>query len=248
MAFHYSPKIVTDGLVLYLDAANTKSYTGSGTTVNNLSLPETGSLINGVIFDSSDNGYFNFDGTNDKIDLGPRISSLNLTYPFTIDVWVNINATLNTTSPRGIFSTSNTTSIIRYYGISLQLGNIYNGSGNYKVLLNVGNGVSAGTTGRRSFITNDEVIIGNQWCHIVGIINSGPTFKLYINGQEKPGTLSGDGGALVWGVNTITEIGSSNAYNEVLAGKVSNVKFYNSILTPNEILQNYNATKTRYGL
>jgi hypothetical protein len=216
--------------------------------VNNLAFPETGSLVNGVIFDSADNGYFGFDGTNDKINLGPRISALNLTYPFTIDVWVNVNATLNTTTIRGIFSTSNTPTTIAYYGISLLLGNAFNGSGNYKAFLNVGNGISSGTTGRRSFITDDEVIIGNQWCHVVGVINSGPTFKIYINGQEKPGTLSGTGGALVWGVNTTTEVGPSNAFNEVLAGKVSNVKFYNSILTPTEILQNYNTTKTRYGL
>jgi hypothetical protein len=248
MSGNIAPKLVTDRLLLYIDAANPNSYAGTGTIVNNLVFSETGSLINGVSFDPTNNGSFGFDGTNDKIDLGPRISALNLTYPFTIDLWVNVNATLNTTFTRGIFATSNITSISRYYGVSLQLGNTYNGTGNYVALLNVGNGVSAGTNGRRSFATNDEVIIGDQWCHVVGIITTGPDFKLYVNGQKKEGTLSGTGGALVWGSNTITEIGPSNAYNSILVGKVSNVKFYNKELSPQEVLQNYNATKTRYGL
>jgi hypothetical protein len=241
-------QIVKDKLILYLDGANPKSYISSATTVNNLAFPETGTLVNGVLFNNENKGYFTLDGTNDKIDFGTRISSLNLTFPFSVDLWINVNPTGNTTTTRGIFSTSNTPTTIAYYGVFIQLSNAYNGSGNYRLSLSVGNGVSPGTTGRLTLATSNEVLTGGTWCHVVGTIDSGPTFKIYVNGIERSGTLSGTGGGLNWGVNTTTEIGPSNAYNNILVGSVSNLKFYNKLLSQKEVLQNFNADKYRYNL
>jgi hypothetical protein len=81
--------IVVDGLVLYLDAANTKSYLGSGTTWSDLSRSENnGALINGPNFNTSNNGVISFDGTNDSVQI-PNSSSLNFgTGDFTIIIWV----------------------------------------------------------------------------------------------------------------------------------------------------------------
>jgi hypothetical protein len=63
MSLNYSPRIVTDGLVLYLDAANTKSYFGSGASWNDLSRSRINSdLINGPTF-NNDNGGRNLKGT-----------------------------------------------------------------------------------------------------------------------------------------------------------------------------------------
>ena len=56
MAFNYSPKIVTDGLVFYLDAANTKSYIGSGTTWTDLSRGDNSGILNGAVFNSLNGG------------------------------------------------------------------------------------------------------------------------------------------------------------------------------------------------
>ena len=71
MAFSYSPKIVTDGLVLYLDAANNRSYPGSGTTWTDLSRGgNNGTLTNGPTFNGANGGSIVFDGTNDFIDCG----------------------------------------------------------------------------------------------------------------------------------------------------------------------------------
>lgn len=67
------PNIVTDGLVLYLDAANTKSYPGSGTTWNDLSgNGNNGTLINGYIFNSIGNGNLVFDGSNDYVNINAQ--------------------------------------------------------------------------------------------------------------------------------------------------------------------------------
>ena len=74
MAFSYSPKIVTDGLVLYLDAANPYSYVSGSTAWNDISRTRTsGSLVNGPTFSSANNGSIVFDGTNDYVNVPPVI-------------------------------------------------------------------------------------------------------------------------------------------------------------------------------
>jgi hypothetical protein len=66
MAFNYSPKIVTDGLVLYLDAANSKSYVSGSTTWSDLSRGgNNGTLTNGPTYSSAKGGIIILDGSND---------------------------------------------------------------------------------------------------------------------------------------------------------------------------------------
>lgn len=242
-------RIITDGLLLYFDGANPRSYVSPLTTVDNLVFDETGTLDNGVTYNTNNKGFFTLDGTNDKISFGTRLSSLNLSYPFTVDLWINVNPTGNITTNRGVFSTSNVPTVSAYYGVTIQLGSSYNGSGNYKLSVGVGNGVSAGTTGRRTLLTNNEVLTGGTWCHVVATYDTGPTFKVYVNGVEKLGTLSGTGGGLVWGIGTFTEVGPSNGgYNNYLNGSVANLKFYNKLLSQADVLNNFNVTRSRFGV
>jgi hypothetical protein len=79
MGLYHSPRIVTDGLVLCLDAGNRKSYPGSGTTWTDLSgRGNNGTLVNGVVFSNSNGGIFDFDGTDDYISI--PINLTNTTY------------------------------------------------------------------------------------------------------------------------------------------------------------------------
>ena len=88
MSGNVSKPIITDGLVLALDAANKKSYPGSGTTWNDLSgNNNTGTLTNGPTFDSSNNGSIDFDGTDDFVECS-KISSTN----FTNSVWMKVDS------------------------------------------------------------------------------------------------------------------------------------------------------------
>ena len=81
-------KSVTDNLVLSLDAANIKSYIGSGTTWSDLSgNNNTAALTNGPTFTSSFGGSIIFDGTNDTAD----ITTIDLRTSFTYECWVNMN-------------------------------------------------------------------------------------------------------------------------------------------------------------
>jgi len=80
MGIAYNPRIVTDGLVLSLDAANTKSYPGSGTTWTDLSgNGNNGTLVNGPTYSGSNGGVIVLDGVNDYIDIPINLSTSNYT-------------------------------------------------------------------------------------------------------------------------------------------------------------------------
>ena len=87
MASHSGPDIIEDGLVLALDAANTKSYGGSGTTWSDLSGNGNDGTIDGATHNSD--GYFAFDGSNDYVDIGNVLNQ----FPITISAWTKTNST-----------------------------------------------------------------------------------------------------------------------------------------------------------
>ena len=89
MALEHHPRIVTNGLFLYYDFANYRSYSGSGITINNLISGYGGTLVNGPTFSSSNLGYVSFDGSNDYAQLTlPALTSWSFSfwiYNHTID-------------------------------------------------------------------------------------------------------------------------------------------------------------------
>ena len=90
MGLAHSPRIVTEGLVLALDAGNTKSYPGSGTTWTDLSgKGNNGSLtsMNGNNYNSANGGYLDFDGSIDQINCGSSDDFAFGTGDFTIEFW-----------------------------------------------------------------------------------------------------------------------------------------------------------------
>jgi hypothetical protein len=94
MAVNYSPKIITDGLVLYLDAANTRSYPGSGTVWSDLSRGgNNGTLRNGPTFNSGNGGSIVFDGVNDYASF-PNNTNLD-NQKITMENWVYPTITLS---------------------------------------------------------------------------------------------------------------------------------------------------------
>jgi hypothetical protein len=88
MGISAGPSGVSDGLVFQLDAANLRSYSGSGNTANGLVSGIGGTLVNGVGFSSINGGSFIFDGTNDYIELGTSIQNYSV---FTTSFWINFN-------------------------------------------------------------------------------------------------------------------------------------------------------------
>lgn len=218
MAFNYSPKIVTDGLVLYLDAANTKSYVSGSLTWNDISRTNNnGTLTNGPTYTSTFGGSIVFDGTNDSV---VSTNTVNITGSSTrtMNIWFRSTGTISTRQALAYFG-SETTNGRSYIEIE---------SSQFKF-----------NTGAVSF---GGAVVANAWYN--GVITfDGSILLVYLNGvQVNIGTptLNTGLGTLILG-RFITNIFP-------LTGNIAQFSLYNRALSAQEILRNYEATKTRFGL
>ena len=233
MALSHSPKIVTDGLVLCLDAGDGKSYSGSGTTWTDRSgNGNNGTLTNGVTFSSDNGGSIVFDGAGDVVTVA-RNSSLSPIDAITQEVWFN----LDTTGSRVYIGLQYGTSSQNSYA----LWNANSGSWN---------GLIRNSSGMDIIQYNTTVNTSN-WYHFVHTYD-GSNQKLYIN-TELVKTQSVTGSIIYNSNNTEITIGADyngSGYNSgiiaVVDGKQPVARIYNKALTAAEVLQNYNATKGRF--
>jgi hypothetical protein len=224
MATAYSPLIVTDGLVMYLDAGNTKSYPGSGTTWTDISRNgNNATLINGASWNSS--GYISTDAVDDYIQVADA-PSLRFTTGFTQIIWVKLKNTI-TDYYRTLFGKPNYVNygmIVEWYGGNPILADfLVGGTRNALGLVTPGsNWVMVAQTYNASGGSNNHVLY----------LRGGATDTLY-------GTSTGN-------VDTNTEpvrIGQAG-----LSMDVAMALMYNRSLSQTEILQNYNTQKSRFGL
>ena len=216
MGIDYNNVIVSDGLVLYLDAANTRSYSGSGTSSNSLVGGIGATLVNGVGFTSSNNGAFTFDGSNDYINFGN--SSAVQQSSGTLSAWAKAS------SPGGGYR-----GIIAKQGA---FGLFYTES----VLVAYDWAADA----PRSTGVN---IADNTWKNVVLTYQSGVSngTRIYINGVSvltTTITVLNQTGNLFGGAE-------ANA-GQYASCQISLFNMYNRALSATEVLQNYNATKGRY--
>jgi hypothetical protein len=225
------PKIVTDGLVLALDAGNTKSYAGSGTVWRDLSgNNNSGSLTNGPTFDSGNGGSIVFDGVNDFVNI-PYSGSTANTYTFSITMKSNTMDS-NSSNRQTLFGLSEgTNQSFRIFSIEVW--------GNTGVGFR-GDGGSTQDVNFFAYFWN----LGKDANNInVYTITLTPTYhRIYVNGELKntiniATTAPFDNIVLGWRR-------SGNFWN----GRCYNFNMYTRELTPQEILQNFNATRGRYGV
>jgi hypothetical protein len=226
MGFSRGPKIVTDGLVLCLDAANPKSYPGSGTTWSDLSSNgNDGTLENGPTFDSGNNGSIVFDGVDDYA----TISQPNIN--FSPNSW-SINGWINPKNQAARFITPSSNGIDNF----LQYDN-----SNQRLILIV---CESADTNSRSFASAANTIPVNQWSHFSVSID-GFVVKVYVNGVEyinQTETIPMSNWSGTW------YIGQRGNGTFFLNGNLSHILIFNRALSASEVLQNYNATKSRFGL
>ena len=219
MGLSHSPRIVTDGLVLALDAGNTKSYPGSGTAWTDTVGGNTGTLTNGPTYSSDDGGYLDFDGSNDRIS-GISLPSIS---KVTVEWWG--------TSDYG--NAGYTASVINTSSSSWNDGfGFYQNSGNVTWFINhySNNKVQSAAT---SF----------GFTHWVGTYDLS-NIKLYRNGSLIGTTAY----TTVINQSTTNLDIASQSTSYYWDGKISNVKVYNKALTASEIKENYNALRGRYGI
>lgn len=239
---------IKDGLVFYVDAGNKRSYNSGSNIIYDLSgNNHTGSLINSPTFDNNNGGSITFDAVDDYIEMSSSLSSVIVTDTpgFTITGW--FNASVNDGNWRTV--------------ISKQLGN----NRQYFIGLNGGYGATGGAftffsnQGGGGGISTTAAIQTNTW-HYFAVthygIDGNNANTLYIrtldqelnigspfNANSTNGAIDSDNGTAPVRIGKYTD---SNPF--LFSGKVANITYYNRKLSQSEILQNYNATKGRYGL
>ena len=215
MATQYAfGKIVTNGLVLALDAADRNSYVSGSTTWNDLSGNNySGSLVNGVSYNSSFGGVLNFNGGNQYTSLTYVQPAYGTGTSFAWNLWIIPDAASGTTPIIGnrggaeLIFTKLTFQAFEYYPTSLSY--------------NMTSGV---------------------WQNIC-VVKNGTTLTYYQNGISVASTTSSTTKA-----SAAFYIGGDPVAGEYSTSTISNVQVYNRALSATEILQNYNAQKSRFGL
>jgi len=242
--------IVTNGLILYLDAANSLSYVSGSSTWRDLSSSNlSGSLINGPTFSSGNGGSIVFDGTNDYVNLGDSdlfsfTSGGGIDLPFTVGCWVRLNA-----YGSGAALYTMLLSKSRFSGgWTREWGFSHANSTGIGVVLFVNDFNYIGKT-------VDSPLSLNTWNYCVSTYNGNETaggLSIYINGilqstsNITAGTYTGMSNTTVpVEIGRQNNIGGDSGY---LNGNIANTQIYNRALTASEVLQNYNSTKARFGL
>ena len=233
MGLSHSPSIITQNLVLCLDAANTKSYPGSGTTWTDLSGGgNTGTLTNGPTYSSANGGSLVFDGVNDSVNISP--TNFNLS-EFSINIWFK-SSNVSSDYLRLIHK-ADTTGSTKGFSIA-------NSQTDGKLVFVYQPNYTTGEVLKRS----TSLISNNIWYNVNMIYNSSSEIKIYFNGVENVGetSTSPDVG---WVSNTgnFLSIGTRAGGTQLpYNGNIAQVSIYNRALSAAEIQQNYNATKSRY--
>jgi hypothetical protein len=223
MATHYSPKIVAEGLSLYFDPANAKSYPGSGSTIYDLSgNGNHGTIVGGLTFT---NGYMAFDGTDDQINVTSNQTSLDFRDNQTIMIWMYHTYTSGRKNPYnqayggyGTWTHEQGNNINYYYGDAGTNAQPYTS-------------INSGTTPRSvwNLMTSVRSTAGEAWYRNGSLITSGS--NPYAQLTQTTGNITiGNGYAGRW------------------VGNMGPVLLYKKNLSADEITQNYNALRVRFGI
>jgi hypothetical protein len=227
MPNYYGPRIVTDNLVLCLDAANPKSYPGSGTAWTDLRRNGNDAILyNGPTYSTENKGIITTDGTNDNIYIlnNPTISS------FASDITINfLVKIIGTTDYMCLFGKQTDDGWTDGFGAFFENGLFY-------FFVNDWLGYFVGTAGAN---------VSGSFMNLT-FVKSGTYLYIYKNGavlasqNASPGNITNTSSSLTFG-NT-----PSNNYP--MSASFSHISLYNVALSPTQILQNYNALKGRYKL
>jgi hypothetical protein len=229
------PDIVTNGLVLNLDAGNPFSYLSgsSGTTWTNtvaVSSSISGTLVNGT---SYSNGSMVFDGTNDTINISGLILPIG-SGDYGVEAWVN-RTTVPANISKAIISGDSNNAF--YFGF----GQTYNGT----------NGLRIGKSNIADAENCAFPFVANTWYHVV-VTRISSVVSFYVNAQQQSTSGSGTSG-FSFPSSSLAKIGGSGPTvtpnpSEYFYGNISGVRTYNRGLSQAEITQNFNALRGRYGI
>jgi hypothetical protein len=225
---------VTSNLVLYYDPSNPSSYSGSGTVINDLSGNGLNGSMSGITFTTP---YFSYNGTSSQV----RVADNALLEPgsgsWTMESWFYSSSFSSSSVILGKFDNGGTSQNVSY---SIRV----NTSGS--LFAQYSNGAPA------TFVNSTPYTISlNTWYQVVYVwTNSGgtKTLQTFINGSSI-GTVNHTFTSILNSTNPLY-LGSYNGgeYSQWLNGRIGITRIYNTPLTSSQVLQNFNANKSKYGL
>lgn len=232
MAFTHSPKIATNGLVLYVDAANNKSYPGSGTIWADLSgNNNSGSLVNSPSFSGSNGGSIALDGINDYVDIANQAAFNFANTTFTVSMWVKtVSVATQLVISKGYLTDGWAWAVASTGIVSVDTKN---------------NAAGASACSRDSI----KVINDGIWHNVVVIYTTNTTvvasndIQIYIDGAVSQGTVSK---TLTYSSSTSNVNLGRRSTGLYFNGNIANTFIYNRALSPTEILQNFNTQRSRF--
>ena len=244
MSYQTGPRIVTDGLVFCVDAADANSYPGSGTTWTDLSgNGNNGTLTNGPTFSSANRGGIVFDGIDDYVSITENANMRPQT--LTAEVTLKINSTTNTSyggAPNTIqyilFRQNSRTSYFEGYNI-----------GYTETTSNFGMGAtpSNGTPQYSATAPSGTSPVGS--INFISAVFDTTSMTLYNNGIFQASGVKASG--IDYNNTHTLKIGRAVPLGAVFDASANatfySIRIYNRALSVSEVLQNYNATKGRYG-
>jgi hypothetical protein len=233
------PDIARNGLVMYLDASSPNDFFSSRSATTWRDISGNGfnaTLTNGPTFNSANGGSIVFDGSNDYAVTSTRV---NVSNRFTVNAWIK----LNYTTPQPTNFANRVILISNCYTYAAGKGFLISASGN--------NGsdfwISLGSD-QKYAVSTTGYIYANTFFMMTAVVNAGDSnIKLYYNGNEVSYSTRTDGNiSLAYDVSN-TQIGyRSNA--DIMNGNMYMMQIYNRALSDVEVLQNFNATRARFGI
>lgn len=238
--------IVTNGLVLHLDAGIPESYPLSGTTWYDLSGNSDGTITNGPTYNNQSGGVINFDGVNDHINLGTQVISL-APNAFSVEGFFKTSALSAEDTYQNIWGAGRISTSSNFTGISI--GNLTGGYADesFHAMINAG-------TLQMYVREGSGFYFDGKYHHFVVNVSPGNN-TIYIDGVQKTvtyaaGSIDTDVGGLDGFTNDAIYVGrrafdaSAGHFN----GNIPLVRMYNRALSPAEIAQNFNAQRARFGI
>jgi hypothetical protein len=233
--------VVTNGLVLFVDAGNTRSYSGTGTTWYDISGNNNNAVLtNGPLYNSGDGGRFSVDGADDYIS----VSGMPTGNAWTYSMWYLVSGpTSFTVVGHRTFSATNT--------FRFQWDDISSTTGRGPFI-----DFATSQGGGQANYSNSQTpsTMFNQW-HMVSVVSNGSNVTCYFDGSSAGGiVLSGSkqfstNGIMRIGYDNLSGIGSADIFNRDGGScYFSSAMVYNRALSAAEMLQNFNAQKVRFGL
>jgi|TARA_B100001094_G_C17937833_1_gene673994 hypothetical protein len=239
MGVIYNPKIVTDGLVLCLDAGNKRSYPGAGTTWTDLRGGNNGALANDASFNSANGGGIVLDGTNDYIEIQDLEETNTTNVSFSVGLKLD-----NLSSDYDIISKGQHQQyrpILCFFDRGVgSPANVGAGNTNAISCLTYDGDTQIWVSTSSNIMSADEIFILD-----ITIDASAGTLSLYKNGTFLNSYTNSNYDGMQNTANNF-RLGADINTSKDLPGTFYFFRIYNRALTADEILQNYNATKGRY--